>query len=208
MSLPRGRGRPPTLPPWAGRLGPIWRSADGVRGGVVSPLFTKKTPSWKDHSPNFACTEFSEVRIAPVLCRAAFLCAEWDSPAVGVHKKRIIPSTSITPPWGKAHRTGATRLALTWGHGTARLLLGTPRSLLPDAATGSVDRRRFLDRRREEGEAPRRPHGRSFRPPRVRTLRAADPKPRSSLADRSTARCAEGGGILQVRDESERRRSL
>ena len=30
----------------------------------------------KVNPPNFALTEFSEVRMAPVLCRAAFLCTD------------------------------------------------------------------------------------------------------------------------------------
>ena len=54
-----------------------------------------------------------------------------------------------------------------------------------DAATGSADRSRLLDRRRKEGKAVRQPYRRSLRPPCVPTLHAADRRPRFSLADRS-----------------------
>jgi len=78
---------------------------------------------------------------------------------------------SIISLLGRLLRAGTVRLALRWGHGTSRLLLGIPRPHPVDAARGGVDRSRFLDRRREEGEAPRRPHGRSLRPPGVQALR-------------------------------------
>jgi len=92
---------------------------------------------------------------------------------------------SIISLLGRLLRAGTVRLALRWGHGTSRLLLGIPRPHPVDAARGGVDRSRFLDRRREEGEAPRRPHGRSLRPPGVQALHAEDRRPRISLADRS-----------------------
>src|SRR5918995_6489160 len=75
------------------------------------------------------------------------------------------------------------RLALKWSDGISRLLRGIRRPLLMVAATGSADRSRLLDRRRKEGEAAWQPYRRSFCPPCVPTLHAADRRHRISLAD-------------------------
>jgi hypothetical protein len=106
--------------------------------------------------------------------------------SLAIHKNRMTSSPRRHFPFlDRPLRAGALRLALRWGHGTSRLLLGIPRPHPVDAARGGVDRSRFLDRRRKESEAPRRPHGRGLRPPSVQALHAADRRPRISLADRS-----------------------
>jgi len=56
--------------------------------------------AWNRCSPklDFRFTEFYEVHISPVRCRAAFLCTGREASRSGVHKRPIIPPGSIMVP--------------------------------------------------------------------------------------------------------------
>jgi hypothetical protein len=75
----------------------------------------------------------------------------------------------VSPP--RRLDRGAMRLALQWAHGISE-------PLRVDPAKRSLGGSRQLDRRRKEGEAPRRPHGGGLRPPRLPTVHATDPRNR------------------------------